>query len=109
TSGANVSEIAFFALPHRPPTELHRSKPLLDQLSTDALRFDRCVAEKNGRIGSEFLAKTATEKLVNWPAGRLAQDVPQGDRNAAHGLDDCALPAEINCSRIHSVNEPVDL
>src|SRR5947207_9190071 len=43
TSGADLSEVAFFALPHRSPTELNRSKPLLDQLSTDALRFGRCV------------------------------------------------------------------
>src|SRR5262249_49873555 len=41
--------------------------------------------------------------------GRLAEDVPQGDLDAAHRLDGGALPAEEDRALVHAVDEAVDL
>src|SRR5207248_202740 len=51
----------------------------------------------------------AAEQLIDRPARRLAHDVPQGDLDAAHRLDDGALPAEKDGAFVHGVDEPIDL
>src|SRR5262249_28897087 len=57
----------------------------------------------------ELLAEGAPQELVHRPAGRFADDVPQGDLDAAHRLDDRAVAAEEDRAFVHAVDEAVDL
>src|SRR5205807_389723 len=103
-----MSQVALFALSHRPPTKFYGPVALVHELVADLFRLGRRVAEENRRIGAQFFAKCSAEKLINRSPGRLADDVPKGDFDAAHGLNDRPLPAEVDRAFVHAVNEPVD-
>ena len=104
-----MSDIAFLALAHWPPTELGGPVPLLGQVTADALSLARRVAKENRSIGPELLAEAAAQQLINRPFRGLADDVPQRDLNAAHRLDDRPLPAEKDRSLVHAMDQPIDL
>src|SRR5205823_9723833 len=93
----------------RAPAELDGPVTLLRQVAADALRLRGGVAEEDGGVGAEGLAEAAAEELVDRPLDRLADDVPQGDLDAAHGLDGGALPAEEDRALDHAVDQAVDL
>ncbi len=105
----HMGDVARLALTHRTPAELDGPKALLHQPGADALGLGRRVAEQDGGVGAERLAETAAEELVDRPFRRLADDVPQGDLDAAHRLDDRPLPAEEDRALVHAVDEAVDL
>src|SRR5205807_2146354 len=107
--GADVGQVAFFTLPHRPPAEFDGAIALLHQIATDALRLRRRVAEQDRRIGAKLLTKAAAEKLKDRPLRRLAENVPKRNLDGAHRLDGRALPAVEDRAFIHAMNEPVDL
>src|SRR5262249_53697647 len=108
-SGADMGNVALFAQTHRPPAELDRLKAQVNQLPADLLRLCRRIAKENGSVGEKGLLEAATKKLVDRPAGDFADDVPEGDFNAAHGLDDSSLAPEVDCSLVHALDEPFDL
>src|SRR5262249_4466116 len=100
--------VAVFAQAHRPPAKFDRLKTLVNQLPADFLGLGRCVAKENGSIGKKCFFETAAKKLIDWPSGGFADDVPQGDLNAAHGLDDSSLTSEVDRPFIHAMNESLD-
>ena len=106
---AHLGDVALLALAHRPPAELDGPEALADQFAADALRLGRRVAEQDGGVGAELLAEAAAQQLVDRPFRRLADDVPQGDLDAAHRLDDRSLPAEEDRAFVHAVDEAIDL
>ena len=107
--GPDVGDVARLALPHRTPAELDRAETLIGQGPADTLGVAGRVAEQDRRIGTEFLAKPTAEQLINGPADRLADDVPQGDLDAAHRLSGRPLPAEKDGPFVHAMDEAVDL
>ena len=84
-------------------------KPLAGDVAGDLLRLIRAVAEQDRCISAKLLAKAAAEQLVNGPAGCLAEDVPQGNVDGAHGLDGSPLPAVEDGAFVHAMDEPIDL
>src|SRR5439155_9197518 len=93
----------------RSPAELDGAVALIRQGAGRALGLGGRVAEEVGGVGAELLAEAAAQELVDRPAGRLADDVPQGDLDAAHRLDDRTLPAEEDRALVHPVDQAVDL
>src|SRR5262249_55295145 len=107
--GANVGNIALLALAHRPPAELDGLVALACELAGDAFGLGRSVAEQDRSIGPERFLEASPQELVDRLAGGLADDVPEGDFDAAHGLDGRPLPTKENRALVHQMNEPIDL
>ena len=104
-----MRKVTFFALAHWPPAELYRPITLLGQTPADPLGFLWRVAEENRSVGPKLLAETATEELINRPLRRLADDIPQGDLEPAHRLNDRPLPAIEDRAFVHAMDQAVDL
>jgi len=56
-----------------------------------------------------FLRKPAAEQLIDGALDRFANDVPQRDLDATHGLDDGPLSAVKDRAFVHAMDEPIDL
>ena len=59
-------------------------------------------------IGADRLSLRAAEQLVDRLSGRFADNIPEGDVDAAHGVDNDAAPPIINRVFIHALPERCD-
>ena len=95
-------------LAQRPPPEFHPGVALVEQFFGP--RYDSSLVfgcEITG-IDPDTVPPRPAEKLIERKAGHLAQNVPEGDIDPAHCVDDGPAPTERRGVLVHEVPELVD-
>ena len=85
------------------PSELDGSVAFLLPLERLFLRLRLGVGHENGRVATHLVAVLAAQQLPDRLVERLAENVPDGDVDAAHRLDRRAVVAVEVAVQVHVV------
>ena len=95
----------FGVLSHRVPAELDGREALLGKPPGALAGFRGRGAEERAGVGTQRLCKPAPQQLPDRQAERLSLDVPEGQVDAAHGVDADSAPATVDVGPVHLVPE----
>ncbi len=101
--------IVIGVLPQRLPSEFHRGEPAVHIFPRHAAGLLDRIAEKRTGVCPHLIPPACAEKPPDRHARSLAHDVPEGEIDAAHGLNGGPPPAVIDGPLVHLLPDAMDL